>query len=319
MFSLYHSSGFYCASVTKVLLGFLVIFGLILNIPLQHYKKWFNITHYSVWEQSNIFQLIGSHLVFTDPKDVMCAAILLYHFRIFERRYGSTKYSGLLFGSYLLSIGLITVTLWLFHTFNIQLDPLPSGPYGPLFSLFIPYYCSIPRVAITQVMGVPFTGKSFNYIIGLQLASGSVESLVLAFIGLIAGILYACNFLGIQQVKIPSAFSYICYKVLGCMIETKVPNNELPLGATLELQRIQKIELLEQNQIQAQVQQSLRNVSQIRNFPSNLMNISDMSPPAENQVQQLVDMGFNRDHVLNALRLSNNDTNIATNFLLSSS
>lgn len=30
--------------------------------------------------------------IFCDPKDVLCAAMLLYHFRIFERRFGSAKF-----------------------------------------------------------------------------------------------------------------------------------------------------------------------------------------------------------------------------------
>ena len=34
------------------------------------------------------------------------------------------------------------------------------------------------------------------------------------------------------------------------------------------------------------------------------------------QIQRLVEMGFNRDNVMNALRASNNDINAATSILL---
>lgn len=37
-----------------------------------------------------------------------------------------------------------------------------------VFALFVPYFCDIPRVAVTHIWGIPFTGKSITYIIGLQ-------------------------------------------------------------------------------------------------------------------------------------------------------
>jgi uncharacterized UBP type Zn finger protein len=38
--------------------------------------------------------------------------------------------------------------------------------------------------------------------------------------------------------------------------------------------------------------------------------------PLSSQVQRLVEMGFNRDNIMNALRATNNDINQATNILL---
>ena len=50
---------------------------------------------------------------------------------------------------------------------------------GSVFALFVPYFCDIPRVAVTHVLGVPVTGKSLTYIIGLQVrkhgSSGSIR------------------------------------------------------------------------------------------------------------------------------------------------
>jgi len=40
--------------------------------------------------------------------------------------------------------------------------------WGIIFALFVPYFCDIPRVAVTHIWGVPFTGKSVAYVIGLQ-------------------------------------------------------------------------------------------------------------------------------------------------------
>ena len=35
---------------------------------------------------------MAARCIFCDLKDVLCASILLYHFRIFERRFGSAKF-----------------------------------------------------------------------------------------------------------------------------------------------------------------------------------------------------------------------------------
>lgn len=40
---------------------------------------------------------------------------------------------------------------------------------GPVFALFVPFYCSIPRVQVTQVLGYfSITNKTLVYILGLQ-------------------------------------------------------------------------------------------------------------------------------------------------------
>lgn len=43
---------------------------------------------------------------------------------------------------------------------------------GSVFAFFVPYFCDIPRVAVTSVLGIPVTGKSLIYIIGLQVRCG---------------------------------------------------------------------------------------------------------------------------------------------------
>lgn len=46
---------------------------------------------------------------------------------------------------------------------------------------------------------------------------------------------------------------------------------------------------------------------------------AEPEPPAEvseDQVQQMVEMGFNQEQVRHALQMSNNDVSMATNFLL---
>ena len=44
---------------------------------------------------------------------------------------------------------------------------------GPVFALFVPFFCSIPRVPVTQLLGqISITNKSLVYIMGLQVRAG---------------------------------------------------------------------------------------------------------------------------------------------------
>lgn len=55
-----------------------------------------------------------------------------------------------------------------------------------MYPMFVPFYCDIPRVAVSHIWGVPMTGKSISYILGLQAASSSPESILVALCGLVS-------------------------------------------------------------------------------------------------------------------------------------
>lgn len=50
--------------------------------------------------------------------------------------------------------------------------------FSVIFPLYVPFYSTIPRVALTKIMGVPVTGKTLNYILGLQIASSDMENIL---------------------------------------------------------------------------------------------------------------------------------------------
>lgn len=51
---------------------------------------------------------------------------------------------------------------------DATLNLLTSGPYGLIFSSFIPFYFDIPISTRFRVFGIRFTDKSFIYLAGLQ-------------------------------------------------------------------------------------------------------------------------------------------------------
>ena len=57
--------------------------------------------------------------------------------------------------------------------------------YGVIFPLFVSYFCDIPPVAQTSIIGIPITGKTLTYLLGLQLAWSSPASAISALCGLV--------------------------------------------------------------------------------------------------------------------------------------
>ncbi|ESP04824.1 hypothetical protein LOTGIDRAFT_109671, partial [Lottia gigantea] len=237
--------------VTKGVLATSILSSFALTFPLHYHRQYFIYTSDQIFQKQQLWRLITSKLVFLDVKDLFICSLLIYYFRIFERRFGSRKYA-----SYLLSTGFLATLLELLCLYVCQLletdiTSLPSGPLCFVFPLFIPYYFDIPRVAMTTILGVPVTGKTFTYILGLQIASTTAESRLAALCSIIAGLLWRINFLKFQSViLIPNCVGQVFEKTIGRLLRSKPPKNiRLPMGATLELQRQEQLDRLEQQML----------------------------------------------------------------------
>lgn len=119
------------------------------------------------------------------------------------------------------------------------LNVLTSGPYGVIFSSFVPFYLDIPVSTRFRVFGLRFTDKSFIYLAGLQVSKiliwymgefimhkiffASVRIITLVCIlqlllsswkrsilpgicGILAGALYRLNVLHIRRLKVRTCF-----------------------------------------------------------------------------------------------------------------
>ncbi|XP_055772584.1 ubiquitin-associated domain-containing protein 2-like [Salvelinus fontinalis] len=205
---------------------------------------------------------------------------------------------------------------------------------------------------------------------------------LVALSGLVSGKLYHGNALRVQRLLfVPRWLSRVGAFVLQPLFSGPPPPNETPLGmgATLDIQRQQRMDLHDQQMLLVQFQQARRNHRPPQNglmnwnrfFPSlrrrgqNLppepqphpspllqphpspplqphptapplqphpspQQLHPTAPPlleptapplvntpvAEEQVARLMEMGFSRIDAQDALRESNNDINVATNFLL---
>ncbi|TWW78249.1 ubiquitin-associated domain-containing protein 2 isoform X1 [Takifugu rubripes] len=351
MFTSTGSRGLYKAPLSKGLLlllnGLTVIFAL-----LPQHQNVFTYNLQAVRQQHQVWRLLCGRLVCLDVKDAFCSSLLIYNFRVFERRFGTRKFASFLLGCWCLSALLDVLLVQVLHIlFEYEVKELPPGLLAPVFSFFVPFYLLIPRMPVTQVLGqIHITNKSLVYVVGLQLLTSSPFMWLLALSGLISGALYHSNVLWLQKLLfVPMWMSHVGHCLLEPLFSCSKPSEEAPLGmgATLEIQRQQRMDLLDQQMLLAHYSEARRNprnqpqpgfLHWTRLFPSlrhrghnrplaqplpqgqtpasTQPPLLDNSVIAEEQVARLVEMGFSRIDALEALRASNNDINVATNFLL---
>uniref|UniRef100_A0A8C3S3M9 Ubiquitin-associated domain-containing protein 2 n=3 Tax=Chelydra serpentina TaxID=8475 RepID=A0A8C3S3M9_CHESE len=151
---------------------------------------------------------------------------------------------------------------------------------------------------------------------------------------------YSSSVLKVHRVLcVPSWLAKIFSWTLEPIFSSAELSNEIQvgMGATVDIQRQQRMELLDRQimmsqfaQMRRQRQQQGRVINWNRLFPplrrrhnanyqDNRQSEQEAPPPAEaseEQVARLMEMGFSRVDALEALRASNNDLNVATNFLL---
>ncbi|XP_068920280.1 ubiquitin-associated domain-containing protein 2 [Petaurus breviceps papuanus] len=343
MFTSTGSSGLYKAPLSKSLLLVPSALSILLALLFQHYQNFFVYNLQAVKNDLQIWRLICGRIICLDLKDTFCSSLLIYNFRIFERRYGSRKFASFLLGSWILSalFDLILVEA-MQYSFGITASNLPSGFLGPVFALFVPFYCSIPRVQVTQILGqFSITNKTLIYILGLQLLTSGTYIWVVATSGLIAGMCYTNSVLKVHQVLcIPHWMARLFSWTLEPIFSSSEPTSEVRvgMGATVDIQRQQRMELLDRQlmlsqfaHMRRQRQQQGGRINWNRFFPhirqrrnANARDVRQSEqeaavPPlevSEEQVARLMEMGFSRVDALEALRASNNDLNVATNFLL---
>ncbi|KAJ1116331.1 hypothetical protein NDU88_004546 [Pleurodeles waltl] len=332
------SSGLYKAPVSKSLLLVPSALSVLLVLLFQNYLSFFQYNIQAVKEDFQIWRILLGRTICLDLKDTFCSGLLVYNFRIFERRYGSRKFSSFLLSTWILSAPFEFILVEaIHHTFGITVNQLPSGFLAPIFGLFVPFYGSIPGVQVTVVLGhFPISNKTLVYIVGLQLLTSSPSMCIIAVSGLVAGLCYNSNVWEINKVfYIPDWLAKISSCTLEPLFSSTQPTTESQegMGATLDIQRQQRMELFDQQIMLSQftprgpqAQVGMFHWSRLFTpFRHGLFPSANNPTPAqevrhtaasEQQVAQLMDMGFSRADALAALRASNNDINRASNSLL---
>ncbi|KAG9146212.1 hypothetical protein Leryth_007923 [Lithospermum erythrorhizon] len=286
-------SGFNNAPITRTIVIACTLFTILFGIQKSSNKLGWS--YQDIFKKLQLWKLIASFFTFSSIPELIFGIYLLYYFRVFERQIGSNKYSVFILFSVAISLLLQVISLKLLK--DPSLNVLTSGPYGLIFSSFVPFYLDIPVSTRFRVFSLQLPDKSFIYLAGLQLLFSSWKrSLLPGICGILAGSLYRLNLFRIRRAKFPkpiaSFFSRFSLPSVGNS-SSSTPNRNVLGGAPSHVTR--------------QVG---------RNFAAPPMPTS-LEPP-EDSIDTLVSMGFDRDSARQALIRARNDINVATNILLES-
>ena len=111
-----------------------------------------------------------------------------------------------------------------------------------VFSLFVKFFSEIPNNSNILVVGIPITSKSLHYFLGLQLLN-TRSKLVSAAAGILSGLIFQFTS---PFINIPQSFANIIYKIFSWIDSDPPEEGPILMGATLEIQREQQMEILEQ-------------------------------------------------------------------------
>ncbi|CAI9761184.1 unnamed protein product [Fraxinus pennsylvanica] len=285
-------SGFNNAPVTRTIIIASALFTILFGIRGRSGNiGW---SYQDIFKKLQIWKLIVSVFAFLSTPELVFGIYLLYYFRVFERQIGSNKYSVFILFSVFAALLLEVLALKLLKDPSLTVQT--SGPYGLIFSSFIPFYFDIPVSTRFRVFSLHFSDKTFIYLAGLQLLLSSwKKSLFPGICGILAGSLYRLNVLHVRRIKFPefitSFFSRLSWPFMGSTSPT-APARNIPGSTPFHAGR----------QVEG-------------NYPASLS--STIEPP-EDSVATLVSMGFERNSARQALIHARNDINAATNILLES-
>ncbi|XP_021862292.1 rhomboid-like protein 20 [Spinacia oleracea] len=281
-------SGFNNAPVTRGIIVASALFTVFFGLQGRSNKLGFS--YLDIFQKPLLWKIIVSTYAFTSTPEMMFGLYLLYYFRVFERQIGSNKYTVFILFSLMVSFFLGSGTLALFK------DPsalITSGPYGLIFSSFVPFFFDIPVSTRFRVFGFHFSDKSFIYLAGLQLLLSSWKRSILPGIcGIIAGSLYRLNICYIRRAKLPDFIASLFSRV-------SWPSTGSPPPAT-GIRSVPSTTSYAGRQVE-------------RNYPSPVVGSVG---PSDESIATLVSMGFDQDSARQALVQARNDVNVATNILL---
>jgi len=304
-------SGFHNATFSKAILlltGTLSVGASILK--LQHLLEFADLT--SVFSKYQVWRLVTNHFFFGSPGELLFGLLLIYYFRLFERQMGTTKFAGFTFVSLVVAT-LTQVALYV----AVPTTKLSSGPYSFLFSCFVLFFSDVPATHRYRLCGIPASDKLFIYTLALQLLiSNSPSSVFSGICGIIGGLAYKSETLGLYRWKFPHFVNNFCKRFLLPLLESSsrsIQRSPIPIPNTNRTIPTFSNTFPQTNNISSQGYTD----QLVPTHP--IMNpqvFGTPQPPSDESIDLLINMGFQRQDVVEALIRSNNNVEMATHILL---
>ncbi|KXZ43540.1 hypothetical protein GPECTOR_87g402 [Gonium pectorale] len=239
----------------------------------------------------------------------------MYYFRILERESGSRK-----FGAFAaVSTGLAAALQWAATHSGGRLPACPSGPYGFIFACFVQYFFQVPPASKMVVLGWRLSDKVFLYLLGLQLLlSGGTSSLLAGGAGLLAGLAYRFNLLGVKKLRFPGFVHRFLASTLGTLLGSDQPA-PAP-GRTPGVGQLGGAARRAGGSAAAAAVApgaGRQGLGVMGGGTGAAATAPHLPPPSREAVEQLVAMGFAEAEAARALQLAGNDVQAAIGLLLS--
>lgn len=328
--SKWETSGFYGSPITKTLC---------LGIVLAH------ITMANTTIPDNLislpispWKLLFSTIAFANLGELVWSLPILYAFRGLERRMGSRKFVSFCI---LCSVCSSLTNIGLLHIFSFT--KIASGPYPIIFGLFIFYFAMIPKLSPNSLslFGIQFSDKTMTYFMGLQLALNTwSNSLASATTGVLFGLMYTAEILPFHRFRVPSSVSSLMNRMMLPWLGSKSPwetrvkreqqrqqarnnqiNNMTPQQMAELAQRDPAAaqQLLQQAQQMATQHQQRMQQRGGNNGGGNVGNVGGggggggvpVVEPTEENIAQIVAMGFTAERAREALLSTQNNVEAA--------
>ncbi|CAG8499808.1 1281_t:CDS:2 [Ambispora leptoticha] len=267
--------------------------------PLLHLQLIPNIT-----EQHEFWRLISSHCAFASSGEVLLGGLVLYNLRTIERQFGTSKYAAFLFASSAISTILELGALWAGKYFG--LNYIPGGPYAMIFAGLYQYQRVVPSTPLFTFLGVTISSKFIVYSLGLQLLGFHYPaSSVAALCGILAGVIYQSEYLGLKKWRLPGFLNHFASRFILPLLSTNSTRRCTTTGGNV---------ILDQQRRMTQDHSRRRGPQYHRDPP--------LPPPSaavtEEQIATLQAMfpQSSYSHIAQAIQSANNDINRAAQFLL---
>jgi len=285
-----------------------------------------------------LHRVLAGQFVFGGIGELVLGMGLIYHFRMFERRMGSSRFLSFTTMSTLLSITFQMVVLIMNPGFDgPSLTQVAIGPYSYIFALFVHYFVYVPKLQKYRFLGAEFSEKTLMYLWGSQLllAQGN-NSMIASCCGLISGLLCLSEKLPFSKFHLPEPVLRFGKDYVAPLFASRSPAEVAAERSRRQQQALARMGLdpatIAQMQQEMQGQQQQLNaqgyqVDQLLPGPGFLNGPGMGGPgfnaapqalpePSEEDIARLTEMGFDRERVVTALRRCHNNVARATESLL---
>lgn len=153
--------------------------------------------------RTNVGTSLSQMISLGSPGEMFLSLLLLYNMRIIERWMGSSKYAMYFVFVTALGYGLerLATILWEQNS--------ASGPYPLVFANIVGYVLEVPPSQTFTLFGMNMSDKMFVYLIGVQLLlSSGRRSIMAGACGILVGLLYHLDILGLQSLRVRSPLCY---------------------------------------------------------------------------------------------------------------